>query len=102
MAGSDFAENPFGNPNQTAEKPIALHGKSIRTHSPNKSEKKNTDPKDTDGVERAERRSVGFDHAEHSVELPVDEEDDEQMVRVPEALKVGPTPFLDSKPDHNS
>jgi hypothetical protein len=30
---------------------------------PNKREEKNTDPKDTDGVERAERWPVGLDHA---------------------------------------
>ena len=35
------------------------------------------------------------------MKLPVDEEDDEQMVRVPEALKVGPAPLLNRKPDNN-
>ena len=33
------------------------------------------------------------------MELPVDEEDDEEMVRVPKALEVGLAPLLDSKPD---
>ena len=69
---------------------------------PNKRDEKNTDPKDTDGVERAIRGPVGLDHAEHAVKLPVDEEDNKQMVRVPEAFKVGPTPLLHRKPDHDS
>ena len=36
------------------------------------------------------------------MKLPVDEEDNKEMVRVPEALKVGPTPLLNRKPDHDS
>jgi hypothetical protein len=44
-----------------------------------------TYPEDSDGIERAVGRTVGLDHAEHAVELPVDEEDDEQVVRVPAA-----------------
>ena len=103
MAGSDFTENSFGDPNHTTDEPIALHSRSIRTHPPEqKRRKKNTDPKDTDRVERAVRGPVGLDHTEHAVKLPVDEEDDEQMVGVPEALKVGPAPLLDRKPDHDS
>ena len=94
MTRSDFAENAFGDPDQTTDKPIALRIKLIKTCSTNKREKKKTDPKDTDGVEGAVRRPVRFDHAEHAVKLPVDKEDDEQMVRVPEALKVGPTPLF--------
>jgi len=35
------------------------------------------------------------------VKLPVDEENDEQMVGVPEAFIVSPTPPLNRKPDHN-
>ena len=29
VAGSDFTENPFGDPNQTADEPVALHSKSV-------------------------------------------------------------------------
>ena len=36
------------------------------------------------------------------MELPVDEEDNEQMVGVPEALEMSPTPLLHRKPDHDS
>ena len=36
------------------------------------------------------------------MELPVDEEDNEHMVRVPEALKVSPTSLLHRKPDNDS
>jgi hypothetical protein len=35
------------------------------------------------------------------VKLPVDEDDDEEMMRVPEALEMGPPPFLDGEPDHH-
>jgi len=82
VARSDFTENAFGDPNQTTDEPIA--------------------PKDTDGVERAVRGPVRLDHAEHAVKLPVDEEDNKQVVGVPEAFKVSPTPLLHRKPDHDS
>lgn len=36
------------------------------------------------------------------MELPVDEEDDEQVVRVPEPLKVSAAPLLNSKPHHDA
>lgn len=36
------------------------------------------------------------------MELPVDEEDDEEVVGVPEPLKVGPAAFLERKPDHHA
>jgi hypothetical protein len=49
-------------------------------------------PEDTDTV--AERRKVGLNHAEGTVDGPEDEEDDEHVVRVPEALKVGTTRLL--------
>jgi hypothetical protein len=62
---------------------------------------KNTYPKDTDVIERTERRPVRLDHAKHAMQLPVDEEDDKQMVRVPKALKVGPTSLFHRKPDNN-
>jgi hypothetical protein len=44
-------------------------------------------PEDTDSI--AEGRKIRFDHAEGAVNGPKDEEDDEQMVGVPEALEVG-------------
>jgi len=43
-------------------------------------------PEDTDAV--AEWRKVGFDHAEGAMDGPEDEEDNEEVVHVPEALKV--------------
>lgn len=43
-------------------------------------------PEHTDAV--AKGRKVGLDHAEGAVNGPEDEEDDEQVVGVPEALKV--------------
>lgn len=43
-------------------------------------------PEDTDTV--AERRKVGLNHAKGSVDRPEDEEDDEEVVHVPETLKV--------------
>lgn len=43
-------------------------------------------PENTDTV--AERRKVRLDHAERSVNRPEDEEDDEEVVHVPEAFEV--------------
>ena len=36
------------------------------------------------------------------MELPVDEEDDEEVVRVPEPLEVGTAALLDREPDHDT
>lgn len=36
------------------------------------------------------------------MQLPVDEEDDEQVVRVPEPLEVGAATLLNREPDHDS
>lgn len=52
-------------------------------------------PEDTDTV--AEGRKVGLNHAEGSVDGPEDEEDDEQMVHVPETFEVGATSLLRSR-----
>lgn len=46
-------------------------------------------PEDTDTV--AKWRKVGFDHAESTMDGPEDEEHDEEVMRVPEALKVRPS-----------
>jgi len=35
------------------------------------------------------------------MQLPVDEEDDEEVVSVPEDLKVGSSSLLDSEPNHD-
>lgn len=52
-------------------------------------------PEDTDTV--AEGRKVGLNHAEGSVDGPEDEEDDEQMVHVPETFEVRATSLLRSR-----
>jgi hypothetical protein len=49
-------------------------------------------PEDTDTI--AKGRKVGLDHAEGTVDGPEDEEDDEEVVSVPEALKVGSSRLL--------
>jgi hypothetical protein len=49
-------------------------------------------PEDTNTV--AEGRKVGLNHAEGTVDGPEDEEYDEHVVRVPEALKVGTARLL--------
>ena len=54
-------------------------------------------PEDTDGVEWAVRGTIRFDHTEHAVQLPIDEEYDEKVVRIPESLKSSSTDFLSSK-----
>jgi hypothetical protein len=59
-------------------------------------------PEDTNGVERAVRWPVGLDHAEHAMQLPVDEEDNEEMVGVPESLKVLSSLFLSGSPSHST
>lgn len=61
-----------------------------------------TYPEDTNGIERAVRRPVGLDHAEHTMELPVDEEHNEKVVRIPEAFKVCTAALLHRVPDHNT
>ena len=61
-----------------------------------------THPEDADGIPGAVRRAVGFDHTEHTVELPADEEDDEEVVGIPERLKVGPAPLLYGIVDHDT
>lgn len=55
-------------------------------------------PKDTDTI--AERRKVRLNHAERSVDRPENEEDDEQMVRIPEAFELRATMLLSSRPAH--
>ena len=59
-------------------------------------------PEDTDSVEGAVRGPVWLDHAEHDVELPVDEEDDEEMMGVPELFEICATFFLNGVPDHDT
>jgi hypothetical protein len=49
-------------------------------------------PEDTNAV--AVWRKIGLDHAESAMDGPEDEEDNEEMVRVPEALKVCPSRLL--------
>lgn len=55
-------------------------------------------PKDTDAI--AERCKVRLNHAKRSVDRPENEEDDEQMVRIPEAFELRATMFLSSRPAH--
>lgn len=42
-----------------------------------------------------------LDHAKHAVKLPVDEEDDEEVVSVPESLKVLLLVLVERGPDHS-
>ena len=59
--------------------------------------KQRTYPEDTDTFKRAKRRSVWFDHAEHSVQLPADEENDEKVMRIPKPFEVDLALFLTRK-----
>ena len=61
-----------------------------------------TYPEDTDGIVRAVRSAVGLNHAEHAVQLPVDEEDNKEVVGVPELLEVSTTAFLHGEPHHDA
>lgn len=59
-------------------------------------------PEDTDNVVAADA-VVRLNHAEHTVELPTDEEDDEEMVGIPKLFEssVGTTTtLLHGEPDH--
>lgn len=51
-------------------------------------------PKHANVIITAEGWPIRGNHAEHAVKLPVDEEYDEQMMGVPEPLKVRTTPFF--------
>lgn len=60
-------------------------------------------PKDANGRGAdagAKGRDVGLDHAKGAVQGPEEEEDDEHVVRVPEALVVGAARLLDRRDDH--
>lgn len=104
MARTDFAENTLVDPDEATDKPVTLIKRSRDYSQKRMPETKHgqTHPKDTDGVPRAVRRTVGFDHAEHTMELPADEEDDEEVVGIPEVFKVGPPPLLPSKEDYDA
>jgi len=85
MARSHFTQNTLINPNKPTHNPVA--------------------PEDTNGVERAERRPIGLNHAEHAVELPENEEGDEEVVSVPELLEstiLCPATFLYRKVHHRA
>lgn len=72
-----FAQDALSNPDNSANEPVT--------------------PKHANVVERAVRGPVGLDHAPHAMELPADEKDDEQMVAVPEFLKVGTATLFHGK-----
>jgi hypothetical protein len=52
-----------------------------------------THPENADGIPRTEGRTIWLDHAKHSMELPTNEKDDKEVMRVPEVLKVGTLPL---------
>lgn len=59
-------------------------------------------PEHSNIVIRAVRRTIGFDHTKHAMKLPVDEEDDEEVMRVPESFEMGATTFLHGKENHDT
>jgi hypothetical protein len=61
-----------------------------------------THPEDTDTVPRTVRGTIRLDHAEHAMELPADEKDDEEMMGIPKAFKVGAFPFLHGEEDYDA
>lgn len=84
VSRADFTENTFDDEDDTTGKPVP--------------------PEDTDDVIAADV-VVWFDHAEHAMKLPADEEDDEEMVSVPKLLEstIRTTSFLfHRKPNHNA
>jgi hypothetical protein len=61
-----------------------------------------TYPENANGIEGAVWRAIRLDHAEHSVQLPADEEDDEQVVGIPKALEVRPASLFHGKEHHDT
>jgi hypothetical protein len=82
VTGANFTKDTLGNPDYTTDDPVT--------------------PENTNSVVRTVRRPIRLEHTEHSVELPVDEEDDEQVVGVPELFKVLSSLVLTSVPSHRS
>jgi len=80
VPGADFAEDTLVDEDETTNEPVT--------------------PEDADLEPRAEGRTIGFDHAPHAVELPADEEGDEEVVGVPESFEFGATTFLHGEVDH--
>lgn len=83
VSAADLAGDAFGQVDEAAVYPVL--------------------PEDADGGGAdgdAEGRRVGLDHAEGAVDGPEDEEDDEHVVRVPEALVVGAPRLLDRRQHH--
>ena len=100
---ADFPKDTLEDPNDTADEPVTLRAfRIVSSHVHIAQERVQTHPEDTNRVVRAVRRPVRLDHAEHTVELPVDEEHDEEVVGVPEPLKVGAATLLDGKPNHDT
>jgi len=79
---ANFAKDALENPDNATNEPVA--------------------PEDTDGVGGTVGGPVGLDHAEHAMELPVDEEHDEEVVGVPEPLKVSAPSLLHGEPHHDT
>ena len=62
---------------------------------------KATHPEDTNAVPRTVRGTIWLDHAEHAMELPADEKDDKEMMRVPKVFEVGAPSLLNGEEDHD-
>ena len=100
---ADFPKDTLEDPNDTADEPVTLRAfRIVSSHVHIAQERVQTHPEDTNRVVRAVRRPVRLDHAEHTVELPVDEEHDEEVVRVPEPLEVCTAALLNGEPDHDT
>lgn len=99
VARANFTEDTLIDPNHSANKPVPLIGAlatdqkyTFRIYS---------HPENADCVERTERRAVWLDHAEHAMELPVDEEDDKKVVGIPETFEISTASLLHRVPNHH-
>lgn len=105
---ADFTKDTLVDPDNSSDKPVTLlvtnkeDEGDVRSHSQFSWEELVAYPEDTNSVKRAVWRPVRLDHAEHSMKLPVDEEYDEQMVRIPEAFEVSTTTLLNREPNHDA
>jgi hypothetical protein len=77
MTRTDFAQDTFANPDEATKQPVTLCHK-VRHWEAESLASRNqiTDPKDCNVVPRAIRRSIGLNHAEHAMQLPIDKEDE--------------------------
>lgn len=62
----------------------------------------NTHPEHSNSIEGAVGRTIRLDHAKHAMKLPTNEEDNKEVMGVPETFKVSTAAFLYREEDHDA